>query len=232
MAFKILVVDDEQRILDMVSHYLESEGFQVFQAMDGNMALEKVGLDNPDLILLDWMLPGKNGLDICREIRSERNIPIIMLTARVDESDKVLGLELGADDYITKPFGLRELVARIRTVLRRYSQGENGDKSERNTIKRGSLTIDLEKYEAWRDDEPLHLTATEFKILQTLAQRPGVVYSRLQLMQIAMGEVYVNYERSIDTHVSNLRKKLGDSPGEPKYIQTVFGVGYKFSERV
>lgn len=233
MAIKILVVDDEQKILDVVSNFLMSEGYEVTQAMDGNSALRMIKNQPPDLVLLDWMLPGKSGIDVCKEIRSHSGIPIIMLTARVDESDKVLGLELGADDYITKPFGLRELAARIRSVMRRYeTQAEAGKPSEASLIRRGFLTIDNEKYEAWLNDTPLNLTATEFKILQTLAQRPGVVYSRLQLMRIAIGEAYVNYERSIDTHVSNLRKKIGDSPGESRYILTVFGVGYKFADRI
>ncbi|MTV49239.1 response regulator [Heliobacillus mobilis] len=236
MAITILVVDDEQKILDMVTTFLEVEGYIVLQATDGLSALKKVNENSPHLVLLDWMLPGKSGLDLCKEIRAHSKIPIIMLTARVDESDKVLGLEMGADDYVTKPFGLRELVARIRSVLRRYDMGTEGSQTaetqEARILRRGDLTIDNEKFEAFLKDIPLNLTATEFKILQTLAQRPGVVYSRLQLMRIVMGEAYVNYERSIDTHVSNLRKKVGDTPGEPRYILTVFGVGYKFSERL
>ncbi|MBC9785173.1 response regulator transcription factor [Heliobacterium chlorum] len=236
MAITILVVDDEQKILDMVTTYLEAEGYHVLQATDGLSALQEVNEKTPHLVLLDWMLPGKNGLDLCKDIRAHSKVPIIMLTARVDESDKVLGLEMGADDYVTKPFGLRELVARIRSVLRRYDMGNDGtltaETQESRILKRGDLTIDNEKFEAFLKDMPLNLTATEFKILQTLAQRPGVVYSRLQLMRIVMGEAYVNYERSIDTHVSNLRKKVGDTPGEPRYILTVFGVGYKFSERL
>lgn len=234
MGNRILIVDDEEKILDVVANFLESEGYDVFRAMEGNEALDRVSGDSPDLVLLDWMLPGRSGIDVCREIRKQGDIPVIMLTARVDESDMVLGLEMGADDYITKPFSLRELGARIRSVMRRYSI--NGDsvknRSETHHIRRGPLTIDTEKFEAWKNDVKLSLTATEFKILQTLAQRPGVVYSRLQLMRIAIGEAYVNYERSIDTHVSNLRKKIGDSSGDPRFILTVFGVGYKFAERL
>ncbi len=234
MGNRILIVDDEERILDVVTNFLESEGYDVIRAMEGNDALNRVVGELPDLVLLDWMLPGRSGIDVCREIRKISDIPVIMLTARVDESDMVLGLELGADDYITKPFSLRELGARIRSVMRRYSL--NGDsvkiRTETHHINRGPLTIDTDKFEAWKNDVRLNLTATEFKILQTLAQRPGVVYSRLQLMRIAIGEAYVNYERSIDTHVSNLRKKIGDTSGEPRFIQTVFGVGYKFAERV
>lgn len=234
MAPKVLIVDDEQKILDVVTAFLESEGYKVSRAVEGNEALARVKNDTPDLILLDWMLPGKSGIDVCRQIRSESNIPIIMLTARVDEGDKILGLELGADDYVTKPFSLRELAARIRSVMRRYSAtgGMEKPRAGSHLIRRGPLTIDTEKFEAWNNDLQLNLTATEFKILHTLAQRPGVVYSRLQLMKIAMGDAYVNYERSIDTHVSNLRKKIGDSPGEPRFILTVFGVGYKFAERL
>lgn len=231
MAQKVLIVDDEQKILDVVTGFLESEGYKVARAVEGNDALARVKIDPPDLILLDWMLPGKNGLDVCRQIRSESNVPIIMLTARVDEGDKVLGLDVGADDYITKPFSLRELSARIRSVMRRCSAAEKA-RADTLLLRRGPLAINTEKFVAWMNDEHLNLTVTEFKILQTLAQRPGVVYSRLQLMRIAMGEAYVNYERSIDTHISNLRKKIGDSPGDPKFILTVFGVGYKFTERL
>ncbi|MBM7865405.1 response regulator [Heliobacterium gestii] len=233
MTITILVVDDEPKILDMVSAFLEAEGYRVLQATDGSQALHMVSEQSPQLVLLDWMLPGKSGLAICREIRAQSKIPIIMLTARVDEGDKVLGLETGADDYVTKPFSLRELVARIRSVLRRYDMGTDGTPAgEGNIVRRGDLVIDNDKFEAYLRDSPLPLTATEFKILQTLAQRPGVVYSRLQLMRIVMGDAYVNYERSVDTHVSNLRKKIGDSPGEARYILTVFGIGYKFAERL
>ncbi len=231
MAQKVLIVDDEQKILDVVTGFLESEGYKVARAMEGNDALARVKIDPPDLILLDWMLPGKNGIDVCRQIRSESNVPIIMLTARVDEGDKILGLDVGADDYITKPFSLRELSARIRSVMRRFSAAEKA-RADNLLLRRGPLTIDTEKFVAWKNGDHLNLTVTEFKILHTLAQRPGVVYSRLQLMRIAMGEAYVNYERSIDTHISNLRKKIGDSPGDPKFILTVFGVGYKFTERI
>jgi len=206
VAQKVLIVDDEQKILDVVTGFLESEGYKVARAMEGNDALARVKIDPPDLILLDWMLPGKNGIDVCRQIRSESNVPIIMLTARVDEGDKILGLDVGADDYITKPFSLRELSARIRSVMRRFSAAEKA-RADNLLLRRGPLTIDTEKFVAWKNGDHLNLTVTEFKILHTLAQRPGVVYSRLQLMRIAMGEAYVNYERSIDTHISNLRKK-------------------------
>ncbi len=232
MSRNVLIVDDEQRILDVVANFLESEGFTVARAADGEEALARMGTDPPDLVLLDWMLPGRSGLDVCGQIRRQGgDIPIIMLTARVDEGDKVLGLDQGADDYITKPFSLRELAARIRSVMRRCPQAGDVERSRADSqiIRRGPLIIDTEKFEAWKDDVRLYLTATEFKILQTLAQRPGVVYSRLQLMRIAMGDAYVNCERSIDTHVSNLRKKIGDSPGEPRFVLTVFGVGYKFA---
>lgn len=234
MGHKVLMVDDERKILDVVASFLESEGFTVYKAAEGNQALTLISDCRPDLVLLDWMLPGKSGIDLCREIRELGNLPVIMLTARVDEGDKVLGLDMGADDYITKPFGLQELAARIRSVLRRCSpvspaeaRGNGG-----GIIRRGPITIDNAKFEVWKDDVRLNLTATEFKILQTLARRPGVVYSRLQLMRVAMGEAYVNYERSIDTHVSNLRKKIGDSPGDPRFVLTVFGVGYKFADRI
>nr|WP_311315626.1 response regulator transcription factor [Neobacillus niacini] len=203
----IAFVDDEIKIRDMVRTYLENEGFKTVEAADGVEAVDLMDNDKVDLILLDVMMPRKDGLQSLREIRiNHKHVPVIMLTAKSEEIDKLLGLEMGADDYITKPFSLRELTARIRAVLRRSSS--NADNLEADELLlRDEITLNLSTYEARINDEILNLTPTEFKILVTLARKPGRVYSRLQLMNSAMGEEYVNYERSIDTHVSNLRKK-------------------------
>ncbi|MFZ3101767.1 MAG: response regulator transcription factor, partial [Desulfitobacteriaceae bacterium] len=173
------------------------------------------------------MLPGLNGLEMCKKLRETSSIPIIMLTAKSEEVDRVLGLEFGADDYIVKPFSLREMLARIKTVLRRA----NGTAQEHiATLNRGELSIDVASHRVWKRGEEILLTPTEFKMLHLLATRPGVVFSRLQLLQQAMGEEYLYYERSIDTHISNLRKKVEDNPSEPKFVLTVFGIGYRFGE--
>ena len=229
MEIKIVLVDDEPEILTLVRDYLSREGFKVLTAINGTEGMELIERENPDLVLLDWMLPGMSGLEMCRRLRETSTIPIIMLTAKSEEIDRVLGLEFGADDYIVKPFSLRELAARIKTVLRRSSGvvQENGTPS---VLIRGELSIDVTSHKVLKKGQELCLTPTEFNILHLLATRPGTVYSRLQLLRQAMGEEYLYYERSIDTHVSNLRKKLEDNPSDPKYVETVFGVGYRFGE--
>lgn len=227
MSKKILVVDDEEKIRELIKNYLEKEGFQVLQAADGVEALESITKDKPNLIVLDWLLPGMSGLEICRQVRQKSNIPIIMLTARTEEVDKLLGLELGADDYVTKPFSLRELTARIRVVLRR-SEPDDEKKMESESVKVGGLEINLNRHEVWSEGKSISLTPTEFKILTILLGNPGRVYSRLQLLDAALGFAYEGYERSIDTHVSNLRKKIEPDPANPRYILTVYGTGYRF----
>jgi len=225
---KIILVDDEPEILTLVRDYLSREGFTVLTALNGNEGMKLIELEKPDLVLLDWMLPGMSGLEMCKHLRETSTIPIIMLTAKSEEIDRVLGLEFGADDYIVKPFSLRELAARIKTVLRRSS----GVIQENNSsiLMRGELSIDVTSHKVSKRGQELSLTPTEFNILHLLATRPGTVYSRLQLLRQAMGEEYLYYERSIDTHVSNLRKKIEDNPSDPKYVETVFGVGYRFGE--
>lgn len=208
--------------------FLEGEGFQVLTAGTGREALNVAAEARPNLVVLDWMLPEMSGLEVCRELRKSSNVAIIMLTARTDETDRVVGLELGADDYMTKPFSLRELVARIRSVLRR-SNPQSEDVPE--VIRRGDIVIDESKFRVWKRDEEVTLTPAEFQILLTLAARPGVVYSRLQLLQATIGEAYMNYERTVDSHISHLRKKLEDDPSNPTYIQTVHGVGYRFGDK-
>lgn len=225
MAKKILVVDDEEKIREMVKNYLEKEGYEVIQAADGTDALESINRDRPSLIVLDWMLPGMSGLEICRHVREKSNIPVIMLTAKTEEVDKLLGLELGADDYITKPFSLRELAARIKVVLRRAEPVES---KNTDVVKIGGLEINLNRHEVWSEGKIVSLTPTEFKILSVLLSNPGRVYSRLQLLDAALGFAYEGYERSIDTHISNLRKKIEPDPANPRYILTVYGTGYRF----
>ncbi len=227
MEIKIVLVDDEPEILTLVRDYLSREGFLVLTAINGVDGMILIEREKPDLVLLDWMLPGLNGLEMCKRLRETSSIPIIMLTAKSEEVDRVLGLEFGADDYVVKPFSLRELLARIKTVLRRAS---GATQEHVSALTRGELSIDVASHRVWKRGEEILLTPTEFKMLHLLATRPGIVFSRLQLLQQAMGEEYLYYERSIDTHISNLRKKVEDNPSEPKFVLTVFGIGYRFGE--
>jgi DNA-binding response OmpR family regulator len=221
---KILVVDDELQILRVLQAYLEKDGFKVLPAYDGKIALSLFDREKPDFIILDLNLPGMDGLDVCREIRKDSNVPILMLTARVEEVDKLIGLEIGADDYVVKPFSPREVVARVRTIMRR----SNPDVAKGEVIRSGKLTIDLEKHTVNLADKLIELTPTEFEILVTLSRNPKRVFSRLQIMEQAQGDAYEGYERTIDAHIKNLRLKLEPNPKNPTYIQTVFGLGYKF----
>jgi two-component system, OmpR family, response regulator len=226
MARKILVVDDEKRIVEIVKAYLEKDGFAVIVAFDGRAALQIARKDNPDLIVLDLMLPEIDGWDVCRTLRKESNVPIIMLTARDDVTDKIVGLELGADDYVTKPFDPKELVARVKAVLRRKeSQGTTS-----LVLNIGRLRIDRDKRTVSRDDDNIDLTSTEFDLLFKLAEFPGRVYSRMQLLEQIQGDAYDGYERTIDSHIKNLRKKIEPNPEHPRYVLTVHGTGYKIAE--
>jgi len=226
MAKKILIIDDEAKIVEICQDYLKAAGFQVVTALDGDIGMEKARKEKPDLILLDLMLPGIDGLDICRELRKESNTPIIMLTARVEETDKLIGLEIGADDYITKPFSPREMVARVRTVLRRV-QGD----SSAEVIRAGNLTLDRNRFIVKIDEKDIALTPTEFEILATLASQPGRIFSRSQLLMAVRGVAFESYERAIDSHIRNLRKKLDADESEFEWIVTIHGVGYKFNEK-
>lgn len=228
MKKTVMIVDDQDELRESISTYLQNEGYQTVNAHNGNDALRLLKENqNVDIILLDVMMPEKDGYETLRELRSAKNrTPVIMLTAKTDEIDKLLGLEIGADDYITKPFSLREVVARMKAVLRRTSSEQTDDE----WIQQIDLKINLSTYEVFVHGTRVNLTPTEFKILATLAEKPGRVYSRLQLMNIAMGEAFVNYERSIDTHVSNLRRKLSEL-GSSAHIQTVYGIGYRFGEK-
>ena len=223
----ILVVDDEPRIVQVVRDYLQHGGFAVLVATDGPTALRTARTGRPDLIVLDLGLPGKDGLDIARELRREGDVPIIMLTARSDESDKLVGLELGADDYVTKPFSPKELVARIRTVLRRAE----GLRQPAEVIRAGDdVELDVPRMEARIGGRRIDLTKTEFQILATMARQPGRVFTRGQLLESVRGVAFESYERAIDAHIKNIRRKIEPDPRAPRYLLTVFGVGYRFAE--
>ncbi|HLZ96064.1 MAG TPA: response regulator transcription factor [Candidatus Dormibacteraeota bacterium] len=223
----ILVVDDEPRIVQVVRDYLQHGGFAVLVATDGPTALRTARTGRPDLIVLDLGLRGKNGLDVARELRREGDVPIIMLTARSDESDKLVGLELGADDYVTKPFSPKELVARIRTVLRRAE----GMRQPAEVIRVGDdVELDVPRMDARFQGRRIDLTKTEFEILATMARQPGRVFTRAQLLESVRGVAFESYERAIDAHVKNIRRKIEPDPRSPRYLLTVFGVGYRFAE--
>ncbi|MFZ7103023.1 MAG: response regulator transcription factor [Peptococcaceae bacterium] len=226
MMPKILVVEDENHIRENIVNFLLSQGYPVIAAPDGRKALEIFSKEKPDLILLDIMLPELNGFDTCREIRRISQIPVIMLTAKGDEVDKLIGLELGADDYITKPFSLREVEARIRAVLRRTRNSVSPvEEDDIFTIR--DLQVNFTKREVSVQGTHIDLTPSEYTILVTLVKSPGRPFSRLQLLNATLGESYAGYERAIDTHISNLRKKIESDPAKPVYILTVYGFGYK-----
>ena len=227
MAESIMLVEDETSIRETMAEFLAEEGFEILQAADGLEALEVFRENQPDLIILDLMLPKLDGLEVCKAIRQKSNVPIIMVTARDEEIDKLLGLELGADDYITKPFSLREMKARIKAVLRRT--GFQGS-TEEHKISFGALEINTDRREVRMNNKIIELTPSEYAILTTLSQNVGRPYSRLQLLNATLGESYAGYERAIDTHVSNLRKKIEPNPQNPIYILTVYGLGYKFGD--
>ncbi|MFZ5915724.1 MAG: response regulator [Chloroflexota bacterium] len=222
----ILVVDDEPKIVKLARDYLGKSGYRTLAAADGQTALAAARRDHPDLIVLDLNLPGMDGLDVCRALRRESAVPIIMLTARVEETDRLIGLELGADDYITKPFSPRELVARVRAVLRRVQGGVHRP----GFIRSGELEIDLDGHGVTLYGEPVRLTRTEFNLLAVLARHPGQTFSRAQLLDRLHGVANAGYDRSVDAHIKNLRRKLEADAAEPRYILTVYGIGYKFTD--
>jgi len=222
----ILVVDDELEIVKLARDYLLRASFRVISTGNGATALGMARQERPDLIVLDLMLPGMDGLDVCRVLRRESDVAIIMLTARVEETDRLIGLELGADDYITKPFSPRELVARIRTVLRRAS----GTVRQPSRLRIADLEIDLEGHRVVRADQTVELSPIEFNLLEIFARHPGMAFTRAQLLDRLHGFAFEGYERSIDAHIKNLRHKLEPDPAEPRYVLTVYGVGYKFND--
>ncbi|HJW91972.1 MAG TPA: response regulator transcription factor [Anaerolineales bacterium] len=224
MAQKILVVDDEPEIVKLVRAYLERAGFIVVTAYEGQQALAVFRHERPNLVVLDLNLPGMDGLDVCRVMRRDADVPIIMLTARIEETDRLIGLELGADDYVVKPFSPREIVARVRAVLRRTE----GVPVRPKMISAAGITVDLTTRIASISGQPLDLTTMEFDLLAVLVGHPGLVFTRMQLLEQTQDVTYEGYERTIDVHVKNLRKKLGDDSQNPHFIETVRGVGYRF----
>ena len=227
MKTRILVIDDDVHISELLKLYLEKEDYEVEVAHDGGEGLEKFKSFEPKLVLLDIMLPVMDGWQVCREIRRINNTPIIMLTAKGEVEDRIIGLELGADDYLIKPFSPRELVARVRALLRRvHSESE----PQREVLEFGELTIDISGHKILVSGEEVDLTASEFKLLTTLCRYPGRVYSRMELVEKVLGYDFEGYERTIDSHVKNLRAKIGDNPRNPKWLHTVHGVGYRFED--
>jgi len=222
---KVLVVDDDVKTVELVKLYLNRDGYRVLTAYNGNDALQMARENHPDLIVLDLMLPGLNGLDVCRTLRGESEVPIIMLTALTTDDDRLTGLNLGADDYVTKPFSPRELAARVRAVLRRLP-GERGPEK----IEHGALTVNFLKHEAFLDGKPLNLTPIEFKVLGALVKEPGRVFSRAQIIEKALGHDFDSFDRTIDVHILKLRRKLEPDPHHPSYIKTIYGTGYKLLE--
>ena len=225
MAKTLLVVDDERKIVTVLKGYLEQAGFRVVTAGDGQMALTTFRHAKPDLVILDLMLPGIDGLDVCRALRRESSVPIIMLTARAEEADRLIGLELGADDYVVKPFSPREVVLRVRAILRRVE----GDVAASELLQAGAIALDLAAHQATVAGRPVELTPMEFELLAVLARAPGRTFARAQLLQQIQESPLEGFERTIDVHVRNLRAKIESDPKNPRYILTVYGVGYKLA---
>ena len=225
----ILLVDDEDSVQKLLAYPLERDGFRVLQARDGQEALDRFAMENVDLVVLDLMLPKVDGLEVCKRLRATSEVPIIMLTARDDELDKVVGLELGADDYITKPFSIREFRSRVRALLRRASAARSSE--QQSVISAHELVIDLGRRTVEVRGQPVQLTYVEFELLRTLAGHPGRVYSRRMLLEALWGAADYREPRTIDVHVRHLREKLEADPADPEYIQTVRGVGYRFRDR-
>jgi two-component system, OmpR family, alkaline phosphatase synthesis response regulator PhoP len=225
----ILVVDDEPKIVQLVRDYLERAGFRVLTAPNGKSALRLAHSERPDLIILDLGLPEMDGLDVTRLLRKDSNVPILMLTARSEETDKLIGLELGADDYITKPFSPRELVARVRVLFRRM---EMYNDANTEMIRVADLTLDVPRMRVTVEGREVEkLTPTEFELLVAMARHPGRVLTRSQLLDVVHGVAFESYERAIDAHIKNIRRKIEPEPREPRYIQTVYGVGYRFADQ-
>jgi DNA-binding response OmpR family regulator len=225
----ILVVDDEPKIVQLLRDYLERAGFRVLTAPNGKTALALAHSEKPDMIILDLGLPEMDGLDVTRALRKDSNVPILMLTARSDETDKLIGLELGADDYITKPFSPRELVARVRVVFRRM---ENYSEANTEILQAADLTLDIPRMRVIAVGREIEeFTPTEFELLAAMARHPGRVFTRNQLLEAVHGVAFESYERAIDAHIKNIRRKIEPGPGEPRYILTVYGVGYKFANQ-
>ena len=229
MMKTILIVDDEPKIVRLVRDYLERAGYRVLSAGEGQAALAMARSEKPDLILLDLGLPGLDGLDVTRNLRKNSNVPVIMLTARDEESDKLIGLELGADDYITKPFSPKEMLARIRALFRRIEALQEGEVTR--VIQVGDIVLDVERMQVSVAGRSVEMTPTEFELLKTLAMQPGRIFTRAQLLDAIHGVAFDSYERAIDTHIENIRRKIEADSHQPRYILTVYGVGYRFAEK-
>jgi DNA-binding response OmpR family regulator len=223
----VLVVEDEKNLATLLRKYLEREGFKVHEALDGNAALEASHTVDPDVVILDWMLPGLDGMEVLRELRRFSDAYVILLTARTEEVDRIVGLSTGADDYLTKPFSPGELIARIRAMLRRPRSGAR-NAAEEAPLRFGELTIDPARRELRLKEKEVLLTALQFDLLATMASRPGLVFSRRQLLERVWGDDYFGSDHVVDVHIANLRKKLEEDPSDPHYVQTVRGVGYRF----
>ncbi|HMM19668.1 MAG TPA: response regulator transcription factor [Selenomonadales bacterium] len=221
----VFIVDDDMKLTKLLKSYFDKEGFVTYLAHEGNNAVRAILDKKPNLVILDIMLPGVDGWEICRELRQNSEVPIIMLTARDEETDRIIGLEMGADDYVTKPFSPREVVARTRAILRRTQKTA----SKKEPLRIGNLLIDAERHLVKKMDKTLGLTPTEFKILELLASNPNRVFTRLQIVERIQGYAFDGYERTVDAHMKNLRRKMEENPKEPQYIQTVYGVGYRLN---
>jgi DNA-binding response OmpR family regulator len=223
----ILVVEDEPRIASLVRDYLVQGGFDAILAHDGETGLREARVRKPDLVILDLGLPKRDGIDVIRELRKTSNVPVVILTARGEEADRILGLELGTDDYVVKPFSPRELVARVRAVLRRT----DGRGADEELVRAAGIEVDLRRLRATVDGKPVELTAMELQLLATLAREPGRVFTRAQLLDALHGVAFESFERAIDAHITNIRKKIEPQPAHPRFIQTVYGVGYRLAEQ-
>lgn len=223
--YSVLIVDDDVKLVSLLRTYFDKEGFIIYSAYNGLDALQIVRERKPDILILDLMLPGMDGWDVCRKIRKDNDVPILMLTAREDESDRLVGLEIGADDYVTKPFSPKEVVARVKAILRR----SNKEVIRHEPILAGAISIDLERHEVTHKQQVVELTPTEFKILELMATNKGKVFSRMQIAEQTQGYTFEGYERTVDAHIKNLRRKIETNPKAPQYIQTVYGIGYKFA---
>lgn len=227
MSRKVLVVDDNVKIVEVLKAYLEAEEYDVVTAYEGDEAMAVAQSERPDIALLDVMLPGVDGIELTRRFQKEWDMPVILVTARVEEIDRLIGLQVGADDYITKPFSPREVIARVKAVLRRACRDGGAQASTAGVVRVDGLEIDPLRRSVEVDGGSVELTRTEFDLLLALASHPGRVYSRLHLLELVSGDAFEGYERTVDAHIKNLRRKLGDDPKEPRFIRTVFGVGYK-----
>ncbi|NLD39554.1 MAG: response regulator [Desulfatiglans sp.] len=231
MAGRVLIIEDDAKIRMLLKEYLEGNGFEVITLSDGNNALDSINSESPDIVILDIMLPGKNGLEVLKEIRQKNSIPIIMLTAKGEDADRIVGLELGADDYLPKPFNPRELLARMRAVMRRIFQEKEADTDPENLVMAGGIVLNRAKQTAKLEGEEIELSSTEYKILEVLMTNPNVILNRDQIMNYARGRDFMAFDRSIDVHISKLRSKLDKSPRSPRRIKTIWGSGYMFVDQ-